>query len=157
MNKIVKKFFAVLILSIILFSQASFVLALGEICCDDTDCESGESCQCEPSTDCEITDGKVTEGKAGICGPTGSVVFCPPSKYTSISALIEGITNWIFYIAIILAPLMIVIGAFMFMTSAGDPTKVQTAKKLIIWTVIGLAIILFSKGLIALIRFILGA
>ena len=151
-----KKFLAVLILSIILFSQVGSVLAIGEICCSDGDCTAGEECLCEPSPDCAITDGRVTVGKSGICGRSGSIIICPPSRYTSIEALIESITNWIFYVGIVLAPLMILIGAFIFMTSAGDPNKVQTAKKIIIWTVIGFAIILFSKGLISLIKYILG-
>ena len=161
MNKIVKKFLAVLILSIILFSQAGFVLAdEGDLCCSDGDC-GGLKCFCipdPPDPDCDVTtDPGNPTGQWGTCHSAGSVVICSPLKYRSISAVIESITNWIFYIAIVLAPLMIIIGAFMFMTSAGDPTKVQTAKKLIIWTVIGFAIILFSKGLISLIRTILGA
>ena len=140
MNKIVKKFLAVLILSIILFAQPGFVLATAA-----GDC--AEYCS-DPYSETNPT---------GFTHPPGETCLCSPISATSVEALIEGITNWIFYIAIVLAPLMIIIGAFMFMTSAGDPTKVQTAKKLIIWTVIGFAIILFSKGLISLIRTILGA
>lgn len=154
-TKIVNKSLKILLLLTILLGQASFVLAIGKICCTDGNCAGDEKCLCDPSHDCQISDGRVTTGKAGVCGPAGSIIFCPPSTITDIKDLIEAIINWVFSIGIILAPLMIIIGAFMFLTSAGEPDKVRKAKKIIIWTIIGLAVILFSKGLISLITYIL--
>ncbi len=153
-----KKFLVLLILSIVFFGQAGFVLATGEICCTVGDCGSGEQCLCDPSTNppCQITDGRVTSGKAGVCGPAGSIVICPPSTIMSIEALIKSITDWIFKIAIIVAPLMLVIGAVFFMTAGGNPERIKLGKKIIFWTVIGFLIVLFSEGLINLIDYILG-
>jgi len=51
---------------------------------------------------------------------------------------------------------MIVIGALMIMSSGGDPNKVTTGRNIIIYACIGLAIILFAKGIIAIIRGVLG-
>ncbi|RLC40375.1 MAG: hypothetical protein DRH33_00250 [Candidatus Nealsonbacteria bacterium] len=81
----------------------------------------------------------------------------PPISATSIPALVDRITNWTFYIGIILAPLMILVGAFYFMTAAGDPNRVETGKKIIFWTIVGLAIILLSRMIIGIIRSILGS
>jgi len=81
----------------------------------------------------------------------------PLTGINSIQDLVQNITNFIFSLAIFVAPAMIVIGAFMFMTSAGDPEKVKKSKQLIIWTVVGLLVILFSRGLLSLIRSVLGA
>ncbi len=127
-----RKFIVILILSIILLTQASFILAAAAPDCD-TYCQNTSTW--DP--------------------PEGEFCFCSPISATSVEAIVGRITNWVFYIGIILAPLMIIIGAFMFLTSAGEPDKVRRAKKLIIWTIIGLAVILFSKGLISLIKYIL--
>ena len=78
-----------------------------------------------------------------------------PIPATSIPALVDRITNWTFYIGIILATLMILVGAFYFMTAAGDPNRVETGKKIIFWTIVGLAIILLSRAIIGIIKSIL--
>lgn len=70
--------------------------------------------------------------------------------------LFEKIINFLFYLAIVLAPLMILIAAFLFLTSAGDLKRIQQAKSMITWTIIGFTVILLSKGLIIVIRGILG-
>ena len=54
------------------------------------------------------------------------------------------------------APLMLIIAGFIFVTSGGSPDRVKTAKNLIIYTLIGVAILLFAKGLILVIKSILG-
>lgn len=77
------------------------------------------------------------------------------SKYESIEELVKAITDKIFYFAVIICPLLIVVGAFLFLTSAGDPGRTKLGKDIIKWSVIGLAVILFSKGLYSIIKHIL--
>jgi len=122
----VNKFFAILILSIILSLPAPFALA-----------SIGSQTLLLP---CQAQD----------------VTISSPIAATSVPALVNRITNYAFYIGIILAPLMILVGAFYFMTAAGDPNRVETGKKIIFWTIVGLAIILFSRAIISIIRSILG-
>ena len=81
----------------------------------------------------------------------GQVVIDNPLASDSIEDLIEGIITFIFWVATALAPLMIVIAAFYFVTSGGNPQQVQIAKRIILYTVIGYAIILLSRGIIAII------
>ncbi len=45
---------------------------------------------------------------------------------------------------------MIVVGAYFFLTSAGEPGKVQTAKDVIMYALIGLVVVFLSKAIIAL-------
>ena len=150
-----KKLFAILIIGVILLSQASFVLAVaqGQQCnCSDADCTNSD---CDPGLKC-FCDPDGTGPAKGVCQPAGATVLCPPTKYRTISELIESIINWVFYIGIIIAPLMILVGALYFMTAAGVPQRVETGKKIIFWTIVGLVIILFSKGIISIVKAILG-
>lgn len=79
-----------------------------------------------------------------------------PLEYESFNELIEGLIKYILWVAIALAPLLILIGAFYFLTAAGNPERIQTGKRIILWTCIGLIIILFAWGLVALIESVLG-
>jgi len=80
-----------------------------------------------------------------------------PIRWKSFSEFIDRVISIFFYIGIALAPLMIVAAAFFFLTSAGDPQKVQTAQQLLIYTCVGIFLILIAKVIIALIKKILGA
>ncbi|MEK7124756.1 MAG: TrbC/VirB2 family protein [Patescibacteria group bacterium] len=66
--------------------------------------------------------------------------------------LIENITNYIFNIVGILATLMFVIAGIFYLTSAGNPGRIETAKKAAIYAAVGAAIALAGQGLVALIR-----
>ena len=79
-----------------------------------------------------------------------------PLRADSFEAIIDNIIDFIFTIAIVAAPLMIVWAAFLFVTSGGNAEQVNQAKRIIIYTLIGLAIILLARGLIAMIKEILG-
>ncbi|MDO8524563.1 MAG: pilin [bacterium] len=66
------------------------------------------------------------------------------------------VTNWIFYLLTILAVLMIIYGGFVYITAAGDPAKATSAKGILTFAIIGLAIALLAKFIPSLVRFILG-
>ena len=85
----------------------------------------------------------------------GGIEIKPPITITTIPELVEVITNWAFWLGMVLAPLMILVGAFYFLTAAGDPKRIATGKKVILWTIVGLGIILFSKVIISIIESIL--
>lgn len=48
----------------------------------------------------------------------------------------------------LLAVLMVIYGGFLYMTAAGEETKTETGKKVILYAVIGIAIILISFALV---------
>lgn len=117
----------------------------------------GDSCQlssdCIPSTlvcqcDASSTDGLIE----GTCQLPGTIVICSPTSATSFDGLIYSITNFIFNIAMALVPIMIIIAGFYFITAAGDPEKIKTARKIILWTFVGLLIILLTYGLIDVLK-----
>ena len=79
-----------------------------------------------------------------------------PLEYDTFGELIEAIIDFFINIALVLVPLFIVIAGFYFVTATGDPAKIETGKKIILYTSIGLLIILLSYGLIAVIQNVLG-
>jgi len=84
------------------------------------------------------------------------VIIENPLTATSFEQIVGNIIDFIFKIAITLAPLMIIIGAFYIMTAGGDTNRVTTGKNIILYTLIGFAIILLAKGLVAVIKQLLG-
>lgn len=87
---------------------------------------------------------------------SGQITIDNPLTANTFDELIGFIVNFVFNIAIILAPLMIIIAGFYFVTAAGDPGKIQTAKKIIFWTLFGVLITLLATGLISMLKQVLG-
>ena len=81
----------------------------------------------------------ITADGGGLTNPTGMNTF---------SELIDKIAEWMLNIGLVLAPLMFVIGGIMFITANGNPSKIQTAQNLLIYTAIGILIILLAKSLV---------
>jgi len=95
-------------------------------------------------------------GNGGGECPPGAICISNPLKAETFEELVDAIVNFIFWIAIAIVPLMVLIGAFYFLTAAGDPKKIATGQRIILYTVIGFAIILFARGIIAVIKHVLG-
>ena len=85
-----------------------------------------------------------------------AVEFQNPLEYATFGELIDAIIDFIFYIAIVIAPLMAIIGAFYLLTAGGDPKKIGTGKNIIIYTLIGLAIVMLARGIVAMIESVIG-
>ncbi len=69
---------------------------------------------------------------------------------------VHHITNWIFYIIMIVVMVMILAGAFMFLTSSGDTDKTKKATKTITFAVIGMVVALLARAIPAAVRFMTG-
>lgn len=81
-----------------------------------------------------------------------TVTITNPLKAESFGQFIDNILTFLFWLALAIFPLMIVIAGLYFVTSAGDLERVKTAKNLILYTVIGFLIILLAKGFIELLE-----
>ena len=66
------------------------------------------------------------------------------------------ITNWIFYLIMIVVMVMVLYGAFTFLTSSGDPTKTGKATKVITYAVIGMIIALLARAVPQAVKYITG-
>jgi len=78
-----------------------------------------------------------------------------PLTFSTLEELITAIINFLFYVALGIAPLLVLVAAFNILTSAGDPKKIETAKNIIIYAVLGVILIAFAKGVIAVIKDVL--
>ena len=82
------------------------------------------------------------------------VYYRNPLVWNEIIAFVWGAIMYIFGHAIVLAVLMILIGAYVLATSGGNAARVQLGKRIIIWTIIGYVVMLLARGVIMfIIRF----
>lgn len=79
-----------------------------------------------------------------------------PLMATTTGGVVTSVTNIIFYIISALAVLLVMIGGFIILTAGGSPTQLAKGKKIIIFTIVGYAIMAISRGIIALIYKMLG-
>lgn len=66
------------------------------------------------------------------------------------------VTDWIFIFLMALSALMIILGAFNYVTSAGDPGKTEKGRNYIMYAAIGIAIALFAKAIPAIVKMMIG-
>jgi hypothetical protein len=85
-----------------------------------------------------------------------AVTFTNPLTYAAFDELVTAIISFIFNIAGLVTPLMVLIGAFYLLTAAGDPKKVGTGKTIISYALIGLVIIMLARALIYMIESVIG-
>ncbi len=85
-----------------------------------------------------------------------AIEFQNPLVYDTFEELIGKIMNFIFLVAVVTVPLIIIVGALQLLTSGGDPKKIGAGKNMITYALIGLAIILLARGIVAMIKQAIG-
>ena len=133
----------------------SLDLSVNQICYHDSECKSGNCTNNKCAAVVKDTsNGNGDEGGSDYSG--GIFKLKNPLEHDTFEGMLGGISKFLFQIGMALAPLMLIIAGFMYVTSAGSPTRVQTAQRIALYTVIGLAIILLASGLIAVLKSIIG-
>ncbi len=90
------------------------------------------------------------ELEQGTCLDTTS---CDVDESITVNSLITDIVNIFSFVVGVVAVIMIIIGGFQYITSAGDSNKVSTAKNTILYAIIGLIIVALAQ---VIVRFVLG-
>ncbi len=80
------------------------------------------------------------------------VVLENPLKHDTFGGLFSAVGTFVFWLALSLVPLMILIAAFQLFQAGGDPEKVKNAKNILKWTAIGLLIVLSARALYEVIK-----
>lgn len=70
-----------------------------------------------------------------------------PIAQTSAVGVVNSIINYAMYIAIPLSIIFIIYGGFQILFAKDDSKKVADGGKIVFWSVIGLAVVLTSKGI----------
>lgn len=90
------------------------------------------------------------EGCEGVSGSTlceetpqtpGNPIFGPGGILSDVLQLVTILVG-------VASVIMIIVGGFQYITSAGDPSKVNSAKNTILYAVIGIVVVLFAQALV---------
>jgi hypothetical protein len=92
---------------------------------------------------------------------TGSATYCMYNDGDcGMCCMLNGvynITDWMFVILMAVSSLMIIWGAVLFTTSGGDPNKTGSARQLILFAAVGIAVALFARAIPPAVKMIIGA
>lgn len=81
----------------------------------------------------------------------------PNYTATQVLALVGRITNWIFTILMAVVVIMVLVAGYLFVTGGGNPDQVGKARQVLIYAMIGFAVGMIARGIIALVAVILDA
>jgi hypothetical protein len=87
--------------------------------------------------------------------PAGQLAKGPQSGLALLD-LVDVATNWVFAIFVVLSIIFVLLAAFQFVTAGGEATKVGEARQKLIWASVGIIIALLAKGLVPVVRSIIG-
>jgi hypothetical protein len=91
------------------------------------------------------------------CNVTGNTIeFCNPLAFNSVQGVLGSLLNSLQGIIVAISIVFIVIGAVLYITSAGDEERIKTAKKAITASLVGLAIGIAAPSFLKEIYTILG-
>lgn len=97
-----------------------------------------------------------THGPAHEEPPAGKQLPAGPATGAQLLSIIDTVTNWVFAVFTVLTLIFVLLAAFQFVTAGGDAVKVGEARQKLIWASVGVIIALASKGLVPVIKNIVG-
>ncbi len=72
-----------------------------------------------------------------------------PPKIEELFTGFDTVIDWLVPIGVVISLVFIIIGGYMWMTSAGNPDKVKQAQGTLTWAILGLVLILLAGLLIS--------
>ena len=73
------------------------------------------------------------------------VALAQPRSVGDVINILNAVVGWFETIVFAIAIIMILVAAFQFLTAAGNEEKVATARKSLVWGLIGIAVALFAR------------
>lgn len=89
--------------------------------------------------------------------PVFAIEIPNPLGTTDIFQFVDKLIDVLFTIGLPVAVIMILWSALQFLTSGGNPQKIQSAKNIILYALVGFTILLLAKGLVNFICDFFGA
>jgi hypothetical protein len=93
----------------------------------------------------------------GLNNPVGRVCMCNPLTSDTLEDLIAKVISFIFMVATVIFPLMVVLAAFLYTTSAGNPSNIERAKNILIYSSVGYGMVILAHALVYVIKNVIGA
>ena len=90
-----------------------------------------------------------------LAAPSNPVGEGPVTTGDELENLLGSVGDWFFTIFLLVAIIFLIWSAFLYLTAAGDPTKVSKAKTALIYAIVGIAVALLAGGLTDLVGNIL--
>jgi len=87
------------------------------------------------------------------CGGTG---LQNPLCGKTFESVVESIAKGLLTIATPIVAIMVIVGGFMIMTAGGNSEKVKKGKDVVLYAVIGFAVILFAQAVVFILKDLLG-
>jgi len=91
----------------------------------------------------------------GLGSPSGGgtpAVLENPISSKTLPQLLENVLNFLFGLAIVVLPIIILYGGILLLTAGGDPQKISQSRTILLWAVVAFAIILLARGLPTVLR-----
>ena len=99
--------------------------------------------------------GPISVQANGTLCPTGIICIENPLKYKTIDDIVKAITGSLKTIAIFIGFLMVIVSGIQIMTAAGSEEQVKKGKKTLMWTIIGVAIVIGVDFIVGIVKEIL--
>lgn len=89
-------------------------------------------------------------------GLLNAQTFDNPLSSDKFGDLVDAIIRFITIFGMALVPLVFIVGGIYFITGGGDPKRVETGKKIMLYATLGMLIILGARALIAIVKYLTG-
>ncbi len=84
-----------------------------------------------------------------LSASAASAQLVNPLASQNFQELLDRIINGLFWIGLALAPMFVLIAAFYLLTAAGNPAQIERGKRIIVYTLVGILVIIMAKGMVA--------
>ncbi len=101
--------------------------------------------------------GTVYSSQSACIAAAGGSTTGATGDYQFLLDIADRVKTVITIVAGSIAAVMVVVAGFLFLTAAGNQNTIGTARKMLIWALVGLAIVLLAQALVALVRYLVGA
>jgi hypothetical protein len=91
-----------------------------------------------------------------LAGAAPLIATAAVSTVAEFGAKLTDIQNWMFTFLLAIAVIFIIGAAFVFLSSAGDPKKVEQAKNTIIYAVVAIIVAFLARAIVGIVVKILG-
>lgn len=75
----------------------------------------------------------------------------PAATEVDIWTVIERIIGWFFNLVVWIGVIFVIYAGFLYLTSAGDETKLKTAMSTLVYALVGIGVAIIAKGIIYLV------